>query len=212
MNIKTKICGLTSEEVFPTLIENGAKYAGFVFYPPSVRNIQAAAANNLAQKLPESIKKVAVLVNPSDEFLEHLLANFRPDFLQLHGDEPPERIGELREKFAVPIIRALRIATREDLLAARQFIDCADKLLFDAKPSNTHLLGGTGQSFDWGLLKDFSSSLPWMLSGGLNIGNIAEALAISGAKEIDLSSAVEDSPGHKSPEKIAAFLQFVRDI
>lgn len=184
----------------------GANFVGFVVHPPSPRHIAPEHAAELKALLTREIKSVAVCVDPTDALLENIIQELAPNFLQLHGKETPERVAEIRQRFGTPVIRALGIRQTEDLDAAYDFADCADMLLLDARSENPEIPGGTGHSFDWTLLAGHSMPLPWFLSGGLNEGNLANAVHSTGATMVDISSGVEKSRGVKDPLKIRSFL------
>jgi phosphoribosylanthranilate isomerase len=210
-----KICGLSSQPALDAAIAGGARFVGFVFYPPSPRNLTPEAAGALAQEVPPGITKVGVFVDPDDALLSAVLAAATLDLLQLHGTEGPERVAEIRRRFGVPTMKAIAVAGPDDLDAAPRYLDVADWLLFDAKPPRDAagaLPGGNGLALDWQLLRARRWPLPWMLSGGLDAANLAEAVRISGAPNIDVSSGVEVRPGVKDPVKIAAFLTAARHL
>lgn len=214
MKPSVKICGLTTPQSVSAAIECGAAYIGFVFFAKSPRNISPEDAAVLAQSIPESVKKIGVFVDPSDELLKEITDLAFLDILQLHGSESVERVTEVRARYDVAVIKAIAVASLDDLALARTYEDSADLLLFDAKAPkdfDTELPGGNGLSFDWQLIRGNEWKIPWMLSGGLNTDNIAEAIATSGASMVDVSSGVEDAPGIKSPIKIKNFLSAVKD-
>jgi phosphoribosylanthranilate isomerase len=208
LSIDVKICGIGTPEGLTAAVAGGARAVGFVFYPPSPRAIAPEMAGSLARMLPTGVRSVGLFVDASDEQIAAVTARAAVDLLQLHGGEPPRRVAEIRARFHIPVMKAIRIATAEDLLPLAEFEAAADWILFDAKvpPSVSALPGGTGVAFDWRLLKGIRLARPWMLSGGLNAGNLAEAVAATGARMVDVSSGVEDPPGMKSPAKIAEFL------
>jgi len=179
-----------------------------VFYPPSPRAIAADAAAHLVRMLPTGVRAVGLFVNASDEQVQAVTARVPLGMLQLHGDETPRRVADIRGRFGLPVMRAIRLATAADLAPLSDYEAAADWILFDAKPpkSVTALPGGTGIAFDWRLLDGVKPSRPWMLSGGLNAENLAEAVSATGARMVDVSSGVEDAPGVKSVARIAAFL------
>jgi phosphoribosylanthranilate isomerase len=210
MTLQAKICGINSRPALDAAIAGGAAFVGFVFYPRSPRVLTPAAAAALAAAVPPGIRKVALVVDEPDARLAEILAAVSIDMLQLHGKETPARVAEIRKRFGLPVMKAISIAAAADLATAETYLDIADWLLFDAKPPpqmTNALPGGNALSFDWQLLAGRTWPLPWMLSGGLNEGNLAEAVRISGAGVVDVSSGVEDKPGLKSPVKIAAFLE-----
>ena len=215
MSIAAKICGLSSEEAVAAAVEGGAAYVGFVFYPPSPRALKPASAAVLMRAVSKGPVKVGLFVDADDETIEAVLKEASLDMLQLHGDETPRRVKELRRRFGLPVMKALRIASAVDIAAADEYLPVADWLLFDAKPPASMkgaLPGGNALSFDWALLAGRRWAKPWMLSGGLNVGNLGTAVAATKAAHVDVSSGVEDSPGRKSPQKIAAFLKLAATL
>ena len=215
MSVKAKICGLNHPAAVAAAIAGGASHVGFVFYPPSPRNVDPLKAASLAAGVPAGIVKVGLFVDASDEDIARTLAEAKLDMLQLHGDETPRRVKDVRRKFAKPVMKALRVASAADIAAADEYLPAVDWLLFDAKPPpemKNALPGGNALSFDWSLIAGRGWSKPWMLSGGLNASNLAEAVRTTRAKVVDVSSGVEDSPGRKSPEKIAAFLKLAASL
>jgi phosphoribosylanthranilate isomerase len=215
MPVETKICGLNDPAAVTAAVRGGARYLGFNFYPPSPRSIRAGDAAALAAMLPDHIEAVAVMVDPSDAEIDAVTSAVKLATIQLHGSESPERASAIGKRTGLKVIKAIKVGSAEDVASAARYASAVDMLLFDTKPmdvSNDALPGGTGRSFDWLLMKGFASARAWMLSGGLNAGNVAEAVAISGAKAVDVSSGVETAPGKKSPERIAAFLDAVRAL
>jgi phosphoribosylanthranilate isomerase len=212
MALAIKICGLTTPDALEVALEAGADLVGFVFFPPSPRNLGLEAARTLGAQVRRRAGKVALTVNASDDTIAAIVAALQPDILQLHGKESPERVVAVRTRFGIPVMKALPVAARADLAAIRPYADVADRLLFDARPpADATRPGGLGVSFDWTLLKGINPRVPWMLSGGLDAGNVAEALAITGAPGVDVSSGVERAPGEKDPGKIRAFIRAVRE-
>jgi len=205
-----KICGLSDPDNLQIAISAGARYIGLVFYPPSPRNVSFDTAWNLARAVPTGVRSTGLFVNPSDEQLERTLTGIQLDMVQLHGDESPGRINEIKERFSMPVIKAIRVHDENDLNDLEGFEAAADYLLFDAKPPNATLPGGTGESFDWNILKDRKFKKPWMLSGGLDSNNVKDALNILKPNAVDISSGVESAPGVKDPEKIKAFIKAVK--
>lgn len=203
--MKVKLCGFTKEASLLTAIEAGCDFIGFVFYEKSSRHISADNASFLAKKIPAKIAKVAVLVDPEFDFLAEISAKIFPDFFQFHGQESVNFLSEVKKKFPqIKIIKAFKINDSDDLARAKKFEDVADLFLFDgANP-------GSGKSFDWKILKNFSSKKDWFLSGGLNLNNIDSALEISGAKMIDISSGIEEIRGEKSPKLIRELMEKIR--
>lgn len=215
MAVEAKICGVSSAEAVAAALSHGAAYLGFVFFPPSPRHVTPAQAAALAAQVPDGVIKVGLFVEPDDDALDTALAGGPIDLIQLHGAEPPARVAEVRRRTRLPVWKAIKVATPADLETARAYEEAADLLLFDAKtPGGVAgaLPGGMGTAFDWHLLEGSAWRRPWMLSGGLDAGNVAEAVRISGASAVDVSSGVEDSPGHKDPAAIAAFLDVVATL
>lgn len=211
MDLTVKICGLRTPETLHAAIEAGADWVGFVFFPKSPRHVSLDEAKALAPLVAGRAKKVALLVDPSDGLMADVVAALQPDFLQLHGHETPERVSEIRQRFGVPLIKAVGIADQDDLTRAGAYESLVDWMLYDAKPPKQAVLpGGNGVSFDWTLLKEAGKQHHFMLSGGLDAGNVANALAITGAAGVDVSSGVENAPGIKDPERIKAFMTAVR--
>lgn len=184
---------------------------GFVFFHPSPRHIGPELARSLAARVKGRAAKVALTVNASNEALADIVEALKPDILQLHGKETPERVGVIRSRFGLPVMKALPIATRADLSPIRLYAQVSDRLIFDARPPREATRpGGLGKPFDWTLLKGIDPSVPYMLSGGLNAANVAEALRITRAPGVDVSSGVERAPGIKDPDKIRAFIRTAR--
>jgi phosphoribosylanthranilate isomerase len=203
---KVKICGLTTWQAARAAA--AADYAGFVFFARSPRYVTAPQAAKLAAHLPRRVERVALMVDPDDAFLRATLLQFRPDVLQLHGRETPERVAEIRHRFSIKVMKAIGIADAADLERARAYEGVVDLLMFDAKPpEGASRPGGNAQVFDWSLLAGRSWRVPWLLAGGLDPSNVAAAIRASGAPGVDVSSGVEDRPGHKVPAKIRAFVR-----
>lgn len=215
MTIAAKICGLSDAEGLRAAVAAGAAFVGFVFYPPSPRAVTPVQARTLAAEVPAGVQKVGLFVDPDDALLDEVLAAVPLDLLQLHGQETPERVAEIARRTGLPVMKAIRVAKRADIDAAHAYEDVADRLLFDAKAPETMadaLPGGNGLVFDWNLLRDETWQRPWMLSGGLDADNVAEAVRISGAPSVDVSSGVETAPGAKDPAAIKAFLDAVKAL
>lgn len=212
MSIQTKICGLKDAATVKAAVAGGAAFVGLVFYPASPRAVDFAQAAELSSLVPPPIKKVGLFVDPTNETLVACLAEVPLDMIQLHGTEPPKRVAQIAGLTGLPVIKAIRVARSKDLADVKRYEVVADWLLFDAKATDPKLLGGTGQSFDWSLLKDIQLSKPWMLAGGLNDKNLAEAVHMTGARVIDVSSGVEDAPGQKNPTKITALLEIAAKL
>lgn len=207
-----KICGLTAPDHVRAAVDAGARYVGFVFFPKSPRHLEAQAAAELAHLVPAGVAKVALTVNASDEDLDRIIAAVPLDMLQLHGKESPERVAEVRDRFGLPVMKAVGVAEAEDLAAIDLYSEVADQLLIDAKPPrNSELPGGNGLAFDWRLLAGRKYwRRPWMLAGGLTPNNVAEAMRTTGARQVDVSSGVESAPGVKDADLIQAFINATR--
>jgi phosphoribosylanthranilate isomerase len=211
MSVLVKICGLSTPEPLDVALAAGADMVGFVFFPPSPRNISPEAARALGLRVKERAKTVALVVDADDALLEQIIGALKPDMLQLHGHETPQRVAAIRESFGLPVMKVLAIETKADLAAVAPYIGVADRLLFDARPPREATRpGGLGKPFDWHLLESLELPLPFMLSGGLDPVNVAEALRITRAPGVDVSSGVESAPGVKDPEKIRAFIRAAR--
>jgi len=199
---------LTQQEHVVAAVDAGARYLGFVFFPKSPRNISPAQAASLAGEVPPGIAKVALVVNADNALLDEITAQVPLDMLQLHGSESPERVGEIRARYGLPVMKAVGIADEADIAMVDQYVGVADQLLLDAKPpKNSDLPGGNALSFDWRLITGREWECPWMLAGGLTPENIAEAIKLTGARQVDVSSGVETAPGQKSVELIRAFIK-----
>ncbi|MDR3440355.1 phosphoribosylanthranilate isomerase [Telmatospirillum sp.] len=205
--VKVKICGLTDEDVVEAAMEAGADFLGVVFFEKSPRHVDVERAAEILQWVPEEIARVGLFVDPDDALLTRVMNNVRLDFFQLHGQETPERVEAIRQEFGMPVIKAVGISTAADLDAALAYQDVADWLLFDAKPSaEAAHPGGNAVAFDWSLLKNRQWSCPWLLAGGLTPDTVAEAIRLSGALAVDVSSGVERAPGVKDADLIARFI------
>jgi phosphoribosylanthranilate isomerase len=212
MTLLVKICGLKTPEALDVALEAGADMVGFVFFPPSPRNVGFEAARALGERVRGRALKVALSVDANDEQLATIIDAIKPDMLQLHGRETPDRVVVVRTRFGLPVMMALPIAERADLSPIRLYDKLVEKLLFDARaPREATRPGGLGMSFDWRLLENLKADVPFMLSGGLDAGNVAEALRITQASGVDVSSGVERAPGVKDPEMIRAFVRAARD-
>jgi len=211
MTTLVKICGLSTPETLDVALDAGADAAGFVFFLPSPRNISFDTARALGQRVKGRARKVALTVDADDALFEKIIEALKPDMLQLHGHETPQRVAAIRECFGLPVMKVFPIETKADLAAIAPYTNDADRLLFDARPPRDATRpGGLGKAFDWHLLEDLNLSIPFMLSGGLHAGNVAEALAITKAGGVDVSSGVESVPGAKDPDKIRAFIRAAR--
>lgn len=214
MGVAAKICGLSSEAAVAAAVEGGAAYLGFVFYPPSPRAVTPAQAARLCTAISEQIARVGLFVDADDDTIAAVLDLAPLDILQFHGKESPKRVAEAKVRFGLRVIKAVAIAAPEDVSRAVQYEEAADLLLFDAKPPRRpHALpGGNGLAFDWGLVAGHSWRNPWLLSGGLTTELLPEAVRISGAPAVDVSSGVESRPGQKDPDKIRTFLAAARTL
>lgn len=209
--IRVKICGLTRPEDVFAVAEAGAAYAGFVFFPKSPRNVSIEAARDLAVDVPVGVAKVALVVNADNAMLDAITSAVPLDILQLHGDEPPERVADVRARYGLPVMKAVGVADAADVAALDLYSEVADQLLVDAKPPKTATLpGGNGVSFDWRLISARRWSVPWMLAGGLTPDNVADAIALTGTQQVDVSSGVEVAPGIKDATLIRDFVQATR--
>ena len=211
--VNVKICGLTTVEAVQDTVAAGADYIGLVFFPKSPRHLDFDTAQRLAQQVPSHVKAVALMVNPSDDFLRELLEHVDVDILQLQGSESAERVHEIKELSGKPVIKALGVSSQDDLATLESYKGLADQILLDAKaPNDADRPGGNGASFDWSLLTDTSIDVPWMLAGGLTIENVKEAITVSHARQVDVSSAVESAPGVKDKEKVRAFIAAAKSV
>ncbi len=206
-----KICGLKTPEAVKRAVDRGATHIGFIFFPKSPRNIEPDIAGKLADPVRGQVKVVAVTVDADNDELDEIVDLLKPDVLQLHGSETPERVLTVKAIYGLPVIKAFAIREAEDLEKIDPYIGIVDRFLFDAKPpKGSDLPGGNGVSFDWTLMQSLDEGVNYMLSGGLNKDNIAEAMLISGAPGIDVSSGVESAPGVKDLAMIDAFFDAVR--
>jgi phosphoribosylanthranilate isomerase len=212
--IQAKICGVRTPEAIAAAVEGGARAIGLVFHPASPRAVDAAFAWQLARLAPTGLQVVGLFVDPQDDEIERVVAQVPLDLIQLHGKETPGRVADVKSHFGLPVMKAIAIGEASDLDRARSYEQIADRLLFDAKaPAGVSVLpGGNGLAFDWTLLTGQRWSRPWMLAGGLNQDNVAAAVRASGAASVDVSSGVEDRPGHKDPAKIRAFLAALQSL
>ena len=215
MTIEVKICGLDRAAAVDAAIEGGAHYTGFVFYPPSPRNLTPESAALLTERVPSSVTKVGLFVDPTDAKIDSVLALNDLDMIQLHGSESPARVAEVKTHTGLPVMKAIKIASAQDIDDASAYYDIADRILFDAlAPAEMMgaLPGGNALKFDWTLIAGLVVPLPWMLAGGLTAENLAEAIRVTGAPVVDVSSGVEDRPGVKSLDKIRAFLAAAKKL
>lgn len=210
-DIRVKLCGLTESSDIPAAMLAGANYVGFVFFPKSPRNLDIHDAAFMARSVPEGICKVGLTVNADDATLDAILDKVPLDMLQLHGTETPMRVAEVSAKFGLPVMKAVGIADEGDLPMLDEYARVADQILVDAKPpKDADLPGGNGLSFDWRLIANRRWPVPWMLAGGLTPDNVAEAVRLTGARQVDVSSGVESAPGVKDGDKMTAFCRAAR--
>src|SRR5580692_471523 len=212
MSLTVKICGLSTPEALDVALDAGADMVGFVFFPPSPRHVAPADSRALGTRVRGRARKVALTVDADDELFDAIVEHLQPDLLQLHGKETPTRIAVLRKRFGLPLMKAIAVEAKSDLAAIQTYEPVANRLLFDARaPREATRPGGLGKSFDWHLLENLDLKLPFMLSGGLDAGNVAEALQVTRAPGVDVSSGVESVPGVKDPDKIRAFIHAARE-
>ncbi len=210
MAAKVKICGLDRAEAVDAAVDAGAAMTGFVFYNPSPRNLDIDLAGSLIRRVPAGVEKLGLFVDPEDTLISEVTGAAQLDLLQLHGDETPERVSELKDMTGLPVMKVFKIESAADLERLEAYREVADRFLFDArapKDMENALPGGNAVSFDWQLLSDLEIQTPWVLAGGLTAGNVAEAIHVSGADAVDVSSGVEDRPGVKNVAKIKAFVE-----
>jgi phosphoribosylanthranilate isomerase len=213
MPTKVKICGLKTEAALEAALAGGADYIGLVFFPPSPRNVTPAVAKALAARARGRAKIVALMVDPDDALIAEVVASAAPDLIQLHGDETPARVAEVRARWGIPVMKAVPVETADDARAARQFSPAADLILFDAcAPADSARPGGNGAPFDWRTLLGVTEGIAFVLSGGLTPDNVAEAIRLTGATTVDVSSGVESRPGEKDPELIRRFLRAAKGV
>lgn len=208
---RIKICGIKTPQALSAAVEAGAGYIGFVFFPKSPRNVDLETARELALLVPVGVAKVALVVNPDDAMLDALIAAVPLDMIQLHGKESPDRVAAIKARTGLPVMKAIGVSEAADLAAIATYGKVADQLLVEAKPpKDATRPGGNGVTLDWDLLTHQRWPVPWMLAGGLTRDNVAEAIRVSGAQQIDLSSGVESAPGVKDAGLIAAFCAAVK--
>jgi phosphoribosylanthranilate isomerase len=212
MSLIVKICGLSTPEALDAALDAGADMVGFVFFPPSPRHVPFAAARSLGKRVRGRAQKVALTVDADEAALETVVEALQPDILQLHGKELPAHVTALKKRFGVPVMKAIAVEAKADLSAIEAYAIITDRLLFDARPPREATRpGGLGKSFDWHLLEHLEPGVPFMLSGGLNAENVGEALRITCAPGVDVSSGVERAPGEKDLDKIFAFMRAARE-
>ena len=203
-----KICGLTSETSIKHAVKAGADYTGFVFFSKSPRYVTFSQAADLTALIPESVIKVALVVDPNNTLLSDMVKHVPIDMIQLQGRESPQRVREIKELTGLSVMKAVGVSEPADLEIIDSYAAVADQLLIDAKPPKGSILpGGNGLAFDWKLMSGKTWDVPWMLAGGLNAENVAEAIQMTGTAQIDVSSGVEKTPGDKDPDKVTLFIQ-----
>jgi len=213
MSLLIKICGLSTPETIDAALEAGADMVGLVFFPPSPRFVPLDAAAPLADRARGRAAVTVLTVDMDEAGIAAIVATVRPDWLQLHGHEPPEQVAALKRRFGLPAMKAIGIREPADLAQAQAYRGVADRLLLDAKPpKGATRPGGNAVAFDWAILDRFEPGMPWMLSGGLDPGNVGEAVARTRPPGVDVSSGVESAPGVKDPDRIAAFVAAARGV
>jgi phosphoribosylanthranilate isomerase len=211
MSLIVKICGLTTREALDAALDAGADMVGFVFFPPSPRHLSLEAARDLGKHAKRRAIKVALTVDADDATLANIVEVLQPDILQLHGRETVARLRDIKQKFGLPVMKAMAVETPADLASLPGYAAAADRILFDARaPRGATRPGGLGAVFDWHVLENLDLKVPFMVSGGLNAENIAEALRVTRAGGVDVSSGVERAPGVKDPEMIRSFIRAAR--
>jgi phosphoribosylanthranilate isomerase len=213
MSLLVKICGINSVAAADAAVRAGADFAGLVFHPASPRQVTLDFGRSLADRMRGHLRLVTLFADAADDAIGAVVTAIRPDFVQLHGGETADRVGQLRAKFKVRVIKAVAIADENDLEKVPALEQASDMLLFDARPPDgAERTGGNGAAFDWKILRGRIIARPWFLAGGLNEDNLARAVAQSGAKAVDVSSGVESAPGVKDTQRIAAFLSGARNL
>jgi phosphoribosylanthranilate isomerase len=211
MSLIVKICGLSTRETLDVALDAGADMVGFVFFPPSPRHLGLEAARDLGKQVMRRALKVALTVDADDATLANIVEALQPDILQLHGSETVARLRDIKQKFALQVMKVIAVEAPTDLASLPGYAAAADRILFDARaPKGATRPGGLGAVFDWHVLENLDLKIPFMVSGGLNAGNVAEAVRITRAGGVDVSSGVERAPGVKDPEMIRAFIRAAR--
>ena len=207
MSIRCKLCGLTTLDDISAAVRADASYIGFVFFLGSPRNLEIQAANLLLEATPKHVTKVGLVVDADNNFLDRLTSSACLDMLQLHGNETYQRVAEVKARYGLSVMKAVGISNLGDVRDAQHYGEVADQLLLDAKPNSvSDLPGGNGISFDWNLLAGSSWKVPWMLAGGLNPNNVASAVKLSGARQVDVSSGIETAPGKNNAKLMSEFV------
>jgi phosphoribosylanthranilate isomerase len=211
MPVEAKICGLSTPETLDAAVRFGARFVGFVTYPKSPRHISTETMRALGQRVPKTVKRVGLFVDPDDALLDEKITTGALDLLQLHGSETPERVAVIRRRTGLPVMKVIKVASAEDVArGVAAYASVADRLMFEGAEGT--LPGGNARTFDWTFLAGQSVPLPWMLAGGLTPANVAEAVRVTGARLVDVSSGVESSRGVKSVDLIRAFLDGVKAL
>ena len=211
MSLIVKICGLSTRETLDVALESGADMVGFVFFPPSPRHLSLETARDLGRQAKGRASKVALTVDADDVTLANIVEALQPDILQLHGGETVARLRDIKQKFGLPVMKAIAVETPADLAPLPGYAAVADRILFDARaPREATRPGGLGAVFDWHVLENLDFKLPFLVSGGLNAENVAQAIRVTRAGGVDVSSGVERAPGVKDPEMIRAFIRAAR--
>lgn len=211
MSLIVKICGLSTRETLDVALEAGADMVGFMFFPPSPRHLSLGLAEELGRQVKRRAQKVAISVDADDAALENIIEALRPDLLQLHGKEPVARVRDIKSTFKLPVMKVIPVETRADLATLPGYAAVADRILFDTRaPRAATRPGGLGATFDWHLLEELDLRVPFMVSGGLNAANVADAMRVTRAGGVDVSSGVESAPGMKDPDLIRAFINAAR--
>jgi phosphoribosylanthranilate isomerase len=211
MSLLVKICGLSTRETLDVALDAGADMVGFVFFPPSPRHVSLETGRDLGRQVKRRALKVALTVDADDAMLDNIMDALSPDIFQLHGKESVARLRDIKQRFGRPVMKVVPVATSADLAVLPGYAEVAERILFDARaPKDATRPGGLGTPFDWPLLGNLELNLPYMVSGGLKADNVAEALRVTRAGGVDVSSGVENAPGVKDPELIKAFIRAVR--
>jgi phosphoribosylanthranilate isomerase len=211
MPVEAKICGLSTPETLDAAVRFGARFVGFVTYPKSPRHIATETMRSLGQRVPKAVTRVGLFVDPDDALLDEKIATGALDLLQLHGGETPDRVAAIRRRTGLPVMKVIKVAGADDVArGVAAYTSVADRLMFEG--AEGILPGGNARTFDWTFLAGRSVSLPWMLAGGLTPANVAEAVRVTGARTVDVSSGVESSRGVKSVDLIRAFLDGVKTL
>ena len=211
MSLIVKICGLSTRETLDVALDSGADMVGFVFFPPSPRHLSLETARELGRHAKRRASKVALTVDADDATLANIVEALQPDILQLHGRETVARLRDIKQAFGLPVMKAIAVETPADLVSLPGYAAVADRILFDARaPKGATRPGGLGAVFDWHVLEHLDLKLPFVVSGGLTAGNVAEAVRVTRAGGVDVSSGVESAPGFKEPDMIRAFIRAAR--